>query len=73
MNRRNLYAPREKELIGGGTQHLHAYALVSMKDALLNTVKGTNIRLIDKLVTDGIVDWEASANFIEVISKISSS
>jgi hypothetical protein len=41
-----------------------------MTDALLNTIKGTNIRLIDKLVTDGIVDREASANFIEAISKI---
>jgi hypothetical protein len=56
------------EQLQGGT-FLRGNAVLEMVDALLTYVKDSNLTLIDKLVTQGVISQQAAKDFIDELVK----
>jgi hypothetical protein len=66
----SLYTPSEETLTGDVTVYTRADAVISMVNALLTDQNGTGGRLIDKLVSDGVIRRDAADTFVTAVNKI---
>ena len=66
----SLYGMRESPIINSGLNYLRADAVIAMTDALLTNMKGSNIKLLDKLVNDGLLNRDAADDYVTEAGKI---
>jgi hypothetical protein len=65
-----LFALRERQLISSASEYLRADAVIGMVDALLTKTKASDKRLIDKLISDGVIRQEAANSFISSVTAV---